>query len=88
VSFTARFRGWCNGCQTKIEIGDECDRDRGKVVHRGCASTAFDPAFDDRSLSNTERDHDNQEPPYVVINRPNHERRCGGCHLIHAGECY
>lgn len=84
MTFAAKYNGWCPGCGTKIRAGDEVDYARNKVVHAGCANTRLDP-FD---TPGAPRDHDDHEPQPVITGRRNHQRRCGDCNTIHAGECW
>lgn len=84
MSFPAKYNGWCPGCNTPIRVGDECDYAGRKVVHEGCAparisSDPFDVPFGD---------DDDREPEPVIIGRRNHQKLCGDCNTVHAGECW
>lgn len=82
MSFAAKYNGWCPACNTRIRAGDEVDYAGSRVVHETCAGfgAKFDP-FDDRPETD-------REPEPVITGRRNHQRRCGDCNTIHAGECW
>lgn len=80
MTFVARYNGRCSGCGTRIRVGDEVDYIGSRVVHEGCRVAYAD-------WQATEPD-DDLEPQPVVTGRRNHQKLCGECNTIHAGECW
>lgn len=87
MSFTAKYEGRCGGCGTKISLGDECDRERGRTVHTGCGTASYNRnGWDDPADRDNDDDADDEQP--TVTGQRDHTRRCPDCHTVHAGECW
>lgn len=80
-SFKAKFPGKCSVCGEEYTIDAWLHYVGDRVAHDYCHAP---PQYRD---SEDVREAERREPSYRVRGRRNHEKRCGTCHLIHAGEC-
>jgi hypothetical protein len=88
MSFAAKYNGRCPGCGTRIRVGDECEYAGSRVVHEGCADPATALVRVTESFGLYDGQDGDREPEPVIIGRRNHQRLCGACNTIHAGECW